>query len=157
MANAIFCAAVHRIYRPSVHVLSGASHCNSVASTLGASSATARRSKPPGKSVVATGGSSLPRSACHTAVLVNPVSHHCRQRRSVKTGTPNCCDNCWPRRKLRPAHNAVAKTTTTPQYTRRPRNRTDAGVQRSRQWPQQKLIRVVSTLAPRAPPRGLRA
>lgn len=116
-----------------------------------------RTSNSPGKSASAIGGSNLPRNVCQTALAVNWVSHHWRQRKIVDAGTPSCSDSFRPRRKLSPEHNAVARITIAPQYTRRPRNLTDAGVQRDRQSPQQKLKRVVSGSAHPIKPRGLRS
>jgi hypothetical protein len=92
-----------------------------------------------------TGTANRPLIALQNAVRGNSFSHHCRQRSIVRRLTsPIVSPNRATRAAVTPCRNALTRTTTAATYTRRDRNRNDAGVVLFRQpsSAQQKLHRI---------------
>ena len=119
-----------------------------------------RASNPPGRSPASSTGTSAPRATRQKRLAANASDHQRRPRRTVRGLTAKRSRSASRRRSVSPCANALTSTTTAPRYTRRPRNRTDAGVVRRRQpsRAQQKLTRYgsLSPSTARATPRGLR-
>src|SRR6267143_392721 len=106
--------------------------------------------------------SSNGRANCPLAHLQNELcgnssSHHCRHRSNVRRLTPTMPRSCATLAAVAPCRSAVIRTTTAATYTRRDRNRNDAGVVRFRQpsSAQQKLRRLeYSSCSSSGAPRG---
>ena len=90
---------------------------------------------------MASGGMNRAQTSCHNGVNGRASCHHCRQRCSVRRGTPSSPAS-HAAAGICPACRADASTTARDRYTRRPRKRTDIEVVRRRQRLQQKLNRV---------------
>src|SRR5439155_18094806 len=89
----------------------------------------------------------------------NSSSGHSRHSSTVRRLTPTVARSCFSLPGAAPCLSAVIRTTTAATYTRRDRNRNDAGVVRLRQFSsaQQKLRRLeYSSCSSSGAPRGLR-
>ena len=73
-----------------------------------------------------------PRAVRHHGVVGNTSHHHRCQRDTVRALTPKRSHKARRRWGLSPCASALTKTTNAPKYTRRARNRTEAGVVRRR-------------------------
>lgn len=93
------------------------------------------------------------RLSCQKGVERKSLRHHSRQRSTVRAGTPRC----FVSQDAALVPRGLTRTNTAARYTRRPRNRTEAGIVRWRQREQSRLVRHEKAVLYRAGhPRGLR-
>ena len=81
-----------------------------------------------GSAASATGSANSARAICHNGVSTNPLRHHRHQRSTVRRLAPVSSRSFRTRVGLGPWRKVATSTTIRPRYTRRPRNRSDAGV-----------------------------
>src|SRR5208282_2843238 len=138
-------------------VVIGASHASSLVMRT-AGSPTNRSRIEVGNALREKDGTSRADSSTNAALVVNGPRHQRRQRRVVRAATPVVRSAAAALAAARAT--TLARITTAPTYTRRPRKRNDGGMARRRQpsRPQHRLKRrpSPSPATPSSPPRGLR-
>lgn len=139
-------------------VVNGASSRSTLAMRAAISGAVILDTSDAGSSRTRGGGTRWARISVKTGVSVNDPCHQRSHRRSVRAGTHEARDAALAAANARLRR--LATSTTTPRYTRRPRNRTDGGVARLRQPSrlQQRLNRRENApvISANAPQRGFR-
>jgi hypothetical protein len=73
------------------------------------------------------------RAVCQNRLAAKVVSHHVRQRATVRRLTPNISESLCTRTAVAPCCIVATSTTIAARYALRPRNRSEGGVLRLRQ------------------------
>ncbi|MGH8237076.1 MAG: hypothetical protein ACREXP_08645 [Steroidobacteraceae bacterium] len=119
------------------HVLKGDTKRSNCVIRSVAVPASKRSSRLAGSRAISTGTANRSRIDCQNGVRKKSSLHHVRHRPSVRCGIVNSAHSARPAAPPRGDPNI----STTATYTRRPKNRTEAGVARFWQRPQVKLNR----------------